>query len=35
MITEDGQIWITEGIRDSFTLNGSFANMELHVIASS
>ncbi len=32
MITGDGQIWITEGVRDSFTLNDSFANMELHVI---
>lgn len=32
LITEDGHIYITEGIESSFTLNSSFANMELHVL---
>ena len=34
MITEDGEIRLTEGIEDSFTLSGSFANMEVQVIRS-
>ena len=34
MITEDGEIRLTEGIQDSFTLSGSFANMEVQVIRS-
>ena len=32
LITEDGQVYVTEGIENSFTLNSSFANMELHVM---
>ncbi|WP_331493259.1 FAD:protein FMN transferase [[Ruminococcus] torques] len=32
LITEDGQVYVTEGIENSFELNGSFANMELHVM---
>ena len=32
LITEDGQVYLTEGIENSFTLNKSFGNMELHVL---
>lgn len=32
LITEDGQVYLTEGIESSFTLNSSFGNMELHVL---
>lgn len=32
LITEDGQGYVTEGIENSFELNSSFANMELHVM---
>ena len=31
-VTEDGQIWLTEGIAPSFVLDEAFANMEQHVI---
>lgn len=31
-VTEDGQIWMTEGIAPSFVLDEAFANMEQHVI---
>lgn len=34
MITEEGEIRLTEGIQDSFTLSSSFANMEVQVIRS-
>ena len=32
LITEDGQIYLTEGVHDRFELSGSFGNMEVHVI---
>lgn len=32
LVTEDGQIYVTEGIESSFMLNSSFGNMELHVL---
>ena len=31
-VTEDGDIYVTEGIEDQFTLGDSFGNMELHII---
>ena len=31
-MTEDGEIYLTEGIEDSFTLTDSFSNMEKHII---
>ena len=33
-VTEDGDIYVTEGIEDQFTLGDSFGNMELHIITS-
>ena len=33
-VTEDGAIYVTEGIEDQFTLGDSFGNMELHIITS-
>lgn len=33
-VTEDGDIYVTEGIEDQFTLGDSFENMELHIITS-
>ena len=30
--SEDGQIYLTEGVQDRFELSGSFGNMEVHVI---
>lgn len=32
MVTENGEIWLTEGAAASFELSGNFANMEMHVI---
>lgn len=32
LITEDGQIYLTEGVQERFELSGSFGNMEVHVI---
>ena len=32
LLTEDGEIWITENAESCFTLSDSFANMEMHVI---
>ena len=32
LVTEENEIYLTEGIRDDFTLNENFANMEIHVI---
>lgn len=32
LLTEDGEIWITENAENRFTLNDSFADMEMHVI---
>ena len=32
LLTEDGEIWITENAESRFTLSDSFANMEMHVI---
>lgn len=32
LITEDGQIYLTEGVQDRFELSASFGNIKLHVI---
>lgn len=32
LVTQDGQIYLTEGIEDQFTLSTDFGNMETHVI---
>lgn len=32
LITEDGEIYLTDGIADSFTLDGYHSNMTVHVI---
>lgn len=32
LVTQDGQIYLTEGIEDQFTLSSDFGNMETHVI---
>lgn len=32
MVTEDGQLWMTEGAAERFELSGDFANMEVHII---
>lgn len=32
LLTEDGEICITENAESRFTLSDSFANMEMHVI---
>ena len=32
LVTEDGRIFITEGLEESFTLSGSFENTEVNVI---
>lgn len=31
-ITNDGEIYLTQGIEDQFTLSSTFSNMELHII---
>ena len=31
-VTEDGQIYLTPGVENQFTLNAAFGNMELHII---
>ena len=31
-ITEEGDIYVTEGLEDRFTLGSSFENMELHIV---
>ena len=32
LMTEDGEIYLTEGIENNFTLTDSFSNMEKHII---
>ena len=32
LVTQDGQIYLTEGIEDQFTLSSDFGNMDTHVI---
>ena len=32
LIMEDGDIYLTEGIRDSFSLNSEYRNMKINVI---
>lgn len=31
-VTKQGEIYLTDGIRDQFSLSGTFANMEVHVL---
>lgn len=32
LITDEGELYITEGISDAFSLSGGFGNMEVHVV---
>ena len=32
LITDEGELYITEGIADAFSLSGGFGNMEVHVV---
>ena len=32
LVTQDGQIYLTEGVEDQFTLSTDFGNMDIHVI---
>lgn len=32
LITDEGELYITEGISDAFSLGGGFGNMEVHVV---
>lgn len=32
-VTKEGEIYLTEGIRDAFSLSPDFANMEIHIIS--
>lgn len=34
LVTDENEIYLTEGIKDDFTLNESFSDMEIHVIKS-
>ncbi len=34
LVTESGEVYLTEGIQDNFTLSESFANLDLQVIDS-
>ena len=31
-VTEDGEIYLTEGIEEKFTLSEDFSNMEVHIV---
>ena len=31
-VTEDGQIYLTEGVQDAFSLGVEFANLKQHII---
>lgn len=32
IVTEDGQVYLTEGVEDRFSLGSSFSNLDLNVI---